>query len=94
MMAVVAAFTISFSIASMASMTGLLPEAKLNPHAPSFLMPLASQLHDAAEIAAESAAVQYAPAAQQGALTPGHRLPGADLVAASAAASATAGRAR
>jgi hypothetical protein len=70
MMAIVAAFTISFSIASMASMTGLLPQAKVDPQSPSFIAPLASQMHEAVMLAAASAAVQYAPAAQQDALTP------------------------
>ena len=57
LMAVVAAFTISFSIASMASMTGYLPQAKVDPQAPSFMTPLTRHLQDAAIIAAKSASV-------------------------------------
>lgn len=55
LMAVVAAFTISFSIASMASMTGYLPQARVDPQAPSFITPLAKHLQDAAMTAAKSA---------------------------------------
>jgi hypothetical protein len=55
LMAVVAAFTISFSIASMASMTGYLPQAKVDPQAPSFITPLAKHLQNAAMTAAKSA---------------------------------------
>ena len=53
-MAVVAAFTISFSIASMASMTGMLPQVKVDPKAPSFMTPLADHLQAAARVAAHS----------------------------------------
>ena len=62
LMAVVAAFTISFSIASMASISGLLPQAKVDPKAPSFITPLAQHLQAAARTAAHSAEA-HAPAA-------------------------------
>jgi hypothetical protein len=69
-MAIVAAFTISFSIASMASISGLLPQAKVDPAAPSFITPLAQHLQAAAKTAAESAAAASAPADAPAVVTP------------------------
>lgn len=73
--AVVAAFAISFSLASVAAMTGLLPESRVESQAPAFLDALAGHLHAASVIAAQSAAVQYAPAAQQSLLAPAPEAP-------------------
>ena len=56
-MAVVAAFTISFSIASMASMTGMLPQVKVDPKAPSFMTPLTAHLQAAARVASQAPGV-------------------------------------
>ena len=67
LIAVVAAFTISFSLASMASMVGLLPQPKVGPKAPAFMTPLASHLQAAARLAARTDAN---PVAQQEVLTP------------------------
>jgi hypothetical protein len=70
LMAVVAAFTISFSIASMASMTGYLPQAKVDPQAPSFITPLAKHLQDAAMTAAKSASAHSESTANVPAIAP------------------------
>lgn len=83
--AVVAAFAISFSLASMAAMAGMLPAAKVDTPPPAFLDSLASHLHAASVIAAQSAAVQYAPAGQQSALVPGHADGGVDVAQVAAA---------
>lgn len=71
-MAVVAAFAISFSLASVAAMTGLLPQSSAESPTPAFLDALAGNLRAATVIAAQSAAAQYAPAGQQSTLVPDH----------------------
>ena len=70
LMAVVAAFAISFGLASVAAMTGMLPAAKVDTAPPVFLDSLADHLHAASVIAARSAAAQYAPLDRQSALVP------------------------
>lgn len=62
LMAVVAAFTISFSLASMASMAGLLSQPTVNHKAPAFMTPLAGHLQAAARLAGRT---DLAPAALQ-----------------------------
>jgi hypothetical protein len=67
LMAVVAAFTISFSLASMASIAGLLSQPTVNQKAPAFMTPLAGHLQAAARLAGRTDA---APAVQRDLLTP------------------------
>jgi hypothetical protein len=67
LMAVVAAFTISFSLASMASMAGLLSQPTVNHKAPAFMTPLAGHLQAAARLAGRTDA---APGVLPGAPTP------------------------
>ena len=67
LIAVVAAFTISFSLASMASMVGLLPQPKVGPKAPAFMTPLAAHLQSAARLAGRT---DPAPTAQPETPTP------------------------
>lgn len=62
LMAIVAAFSISFSLASVAAVTGLLPEAKVVMRPSGVRTPWAGKLHAAAaHVAAKSAADRDTP---------------------------------
>lgn len=56
MLAIAVSFVLSISLAAAASITGVMPDARVDPHKPAFWTPLTDHLRNAAAIDAGSAA--------------------------------------
>lgn len=56
MLAIAVSFILSVSLATAASMTGLMPDARVDPQKPAFWTPLTNNLRNAAVVNAASAA--------------------------------------
>ena len=69
MLAIAVSFVLSISLAAAASITGLMPEARVDPHKASFWTPLTDHLRNAASINVASSA-QRTPAGRQDTATP------------------------
>ncbi len=56
MLAIAVSFVLSVSLATAASMVGMMPESRVDPHKPAFWTPLTDNLRNAAVVNAASAA--------------------------------------